>query len=256
MFIQQSKNLLPRGLAAGVALKTLDFKHQLPRFGGLRKLTNIRIFLGTFLVLYFAGYQPVLAFPPIRKSLAQAEFSQQQTVDANRLSQPFSLPHPGYLTTKFSAWHPGIDLATGLGTPIRPISSGVIVDTTLGFWGLGHSVTIQHEQGFKSTYGHMGRIFVKVGDQVKATSIIGEVGLTGHTSGPHTHLEIAKDDKYIDPETVLPKISDWPVAAGPAPQGQGREKSTPQQNPADKLDLTVYKTVKLPPLLKSPLAQS
>lgn len=208
------------------------------------------------MALYFAGYQPVLAFPPIKKSLAQAGFSQQEAVNATALSEPFNLPHPGYLSTKFSVWHPGIDLAVGLGTPIKPISSGVVVDTTFGFWGLGHSITIQHEQGFKSTYGHMGRIFVKSGDQIEASSIIGEVGLTGHTSGPHTHLEITKNEKYIDPETVLPKISDWPTTAGPAPQGQRKEKSTPQQNPADKLDLTIYKTVKLPPLLRSPLAQS
>lgn len=217
MFFQQIKNLLPKKPSDGAALKTLASQHLLSGLRGLRKQRYIKfpkyskIFLVALLSLYFSGYQPVLSFPPIKQTLLRAEFSQDQSIDYNHLSQPFKLPHPGYLTTRFSFWHPGIDIAVGLGTPIRPISAGKVTEVSLSFWGLGHYVVIDHEQGFRSIYGHMGRIFAKTGNPVTSSSIIGEVGLTGHTSGPHTHLEITKNEEPINPLTILPAISNWPA---------------------------------------------
>ncbi|MCL4366782.1 M23 family metallopeptidase [Patescibacteria group bacterium] len=219
MVFNISKNLLPKGLVDRVALKTLATQHQLSRSRGLRKLTipNIPLVtktaLGVSLALYFMGYQPSLAFPPIQKSVVQASFVQEQNISAASLSEPFLLPHPGYLTTKFSAWHPGIDIATGLGMPIHPIAKGTVSAVYYDLFGLGHHVVIEHDQGFQSTYGHMGRVFVKVGDEVTPDSIIGEVGLTGHTTGPHTHLEITHNEKYIDPQTLLPAILPLPYYA-------------------------------------------
>lgn len=156
--------------------------------------------------LYFLGYQPTLAIPPIKQNIAKAQLAQKQDILTTELSAPFQLPHPGFLSTKYTPWHPGIDLATGLGMPIRAIAPGKVIEVTHSFWGLGNFVTVEHEQGFKSTYGHMGRIFVKNGDLVLPSSIMGEVGMTGHTSGPHTHLEVTKDLKAIDPLTILPDI--------------------------------------------------
>ncbi len=209
--IRQIKKLLPKKINEGVALTHLFLKKSF-KFRGFKKLAILyrfkfsKAFLGGSLVLYFLGYQPTLAIPPIKQNIARAEFSQSESIAVTRLSAPFNLPHPGYLTTYYSAWHPGIDIAIGFGMPVKPIASGKVIETNYGFWGLGHSVTVEHEQGFKSTYGHMGRIFVKVGDTVLSSSTLGEVGMTGHTSGPHTHLEITKDNHYIDPLTILPEI--------------------------------------------------
>lgn len=213
MLNKQSKNLLPKKPKKKPIFFSFSFTSKL--LGGV------------LILLYLMAYQPILAIPPVQKSLVLADFSQQQAINSSALTEGFALPHPGYLTTKFSSWHPGIDLAVGLGMPVHPIASGKVTEVNLGFLGLGHFVVIEHAQGFTSTNGHLGRVFVKTGDNVNKSSIIGEVGLTGHTSGPHTHLEITKDGKNIDPLTVLPKIDDW----------QPTPPLLPQQSPPDQPDL-------------------
>ena len=179
------------------------------------------------LVGYLSGYQPALTFPPIKKSevLAQNSNQQVETIHFDSFSEPIQLPHIGYLSTTFSSWHPGVDIATGIGTPIQPILKGQVVEATVSFWGLGNYVVIEHEQGIRSTYGHMRKIYVKPGDKVLSTSKIGEVGMTGWTSGPHTHLEVTKNGQYINPMKLLPTLSDLPVYY-PAP-----EEVKPAPNP-------------------------
>lgn len=212
------KNLLPEKLMDGVALKTLAFQKQLSRSGGLRRLvpkfSNVtKISLGALLAIYFAAYQPSFSIPPVKKSEALAQFTQQESIQANSFSEPIILPHPGYLTSTFSTRHPGVDIATGLGMPIRPILKGKVSEVVMGWFGLGHYVVVDHEQSLRSTYGHMGKVYTKVGDEVTQASILGEVGLTGRTSGAHTHLELTKDGKYLDPQILLPKIPDFPTYA-------------------------------------------
>lgn len=279
MFLQQTKSLLPKNLSERVALNHLSFQHQLSRLRGVsRKLPKFRstpkfskIFLGAATVFYLSGYQPTLAIPPLKQTLVQAEFSQQQEIETFKLANPFGLPHPGYISTRFSSWHPGLDIATGLGMPVRPVAPGKVIEVIWGFWGLGHYVVVEHEQGFKSTYGHMGRMFVKKDDTVSVNTILGEVGLTGRTTGPHTHLEITRAGQYIDPQTILPDLPNWPTFAGQAPFGQGNTSdNTPQKDipnsisptpspktikPLPSLNLIKFEskeeTKKLPPLLLS-----
>ena len=217
MYLTQIKNFLPKKLMDGVAPKTLVFQHQLLKLGVFKKLLKYKlshkfpkVLMGAVVIFYLMGYQPTLAIPPFKQPIVHAQFSQGQSIQTLKLNYSFTLPHPGYLSTRYSFWHQAIDIAAGLGMPIRPIAPGQIIEVNFSFWGLGHFITIEHEQGFKSTYGHMGRIFVKNGDRVTGTTIIGEVGLTGRTTGPHTHLEVTYNDKLIDPETILPAIQNWP----------------------------------------------
>lgn len=213
-----SKSLLPKDVFYWDALikNIRNIKPRLilkPQVEGFWRLKNItfKLPLVALITLYLLGYYPVLGFPPIKQANTQAaEASIQAQVISDSLPSPIQLPHPGYLSTRFSNWHPGVDIATGLGMPIHPITDGTIEDVQYELWGLGHHITISHPGSYKSTYGHMGRIYVKVGDQVSADSIIGEVGLTGQTSGPHTHLEVTKDGKYLNPLTILPPIPDVP----------------------------------------------
>lgn len=171
---------------------------------------HTKLFLiGLIFFAFLSGLQPTLAIPPVRVSQVFAQaYSQDQTILAIKFSESITLPHSGYVSTHFSSWHPGVDIATGLGIPIRPILKGRVIEVSNGFWGLGHFVTIEHELGFVSTYGHIGKVYVRVGDQVTQNSQIGVVGLTGNTSGPHTHIEITQNGTYINPEKLLPTLSD------------------------------------------------
>lgn len=94
--------------------------------------------------------------------------------------------------------------------PIHPILDGVVEEVGRDIFGLGNYIVITHESGFKSKYAHLGKIYVKAGDKVTSENFLGEVGLTGHTSGPHTHLEITKDGNFLDPQKILPEIPDMP----------------------------------------------
>lgn len=283
MYLWQIKNLLPKRLNEGVALNRLVSNITLQRLRGFKKQFKYlhfsrlsKVSLGTFVLLFLAGYQPAATFPPIKRSLVLAEeASYRQAIEGAKLSQPFILPHPGYLTTTFSSWHPGIDIATGLGMPVKPIAPGKVIDITYGIFGLGHSVTIEHEQGFKSIYGHMGRIFVKKEDVVSSSTTIGEVGMTGRTTGPHTHLELTRNEQYINPQTILPPLSDWPATAGLGPQGEGARHISPSPTKTitptpikakvlsisepgyftSELKTNKNKLSKLPPLLMSQQAQ-
>ncbi len=188
-----------------------------------------RIALGMVFLSFLLGLQPNLGFPPVKAhvDIAAAQ-EQQQTVKAQALPFQFRLPFQGYLSTHFSYYHPGIDLASGLGMPVKPIAPGTVVEEGYNFWGLGLTIVIDHGQGYQSLYAHLGKIYVKKGDHVDYDNYIGEIGLTGHTTGPHTHLEVSRDGVKIDPLSILPAVRDYPQAqdfenkqAYQAPSGNG-----------------------------------
>lgn len=172
------------------------------------------------IILTFWGYYPVFDFPPIKQAKVFAQTQEQKgEIIPSSFSKPLTLPHPGYLSTKFSSYHPAIDIAAGLGMPIHPIIDGEITESGTSFWGLGNFVVVTHEKGFKSKYAHMGKIYVKIGDKVTSENSLGEVGLTGHTSGPHTHLEITSNGEYVDPQKLLPELLEMPAS----PRGEPKK---------------------------------
>lgn len=178
----------------------------------LKRLTknSFKFALLAIFLFLFSGYYPTWSFPPVRSIHVLAIDEQTQEISASAFSQPLNLPHPGYISTRFSNWHPGIDIATPLGTPIHPITGGVVSEEGYDIFGLGNYVVVDHENGFKSKYAHMANHLVKTGEKVSSGDILGNVGLTGHTSGPHTHLEVTHNGKYIDPQLLLPELSDIP----------------------------------------------
>ncbi len=165
------------------------------------------IILVCYIFFTFAGYYPTFGIPPVKRSqIFAAEMTEIAEIIPQSFSKPLILPHPGYISTRFSSYHPGVDIASGLGMPIHPIIDGEVIAVGRDIFGLGNYVVISHEKGFKSTYAHMGKIYVKVGSKVSSENLLGEVGLTGHTSGPHTHLEITFNGQYIDPLKLLPEL--------------------------------------------------
>jgi len=109
------------------------------------------------------------------------------------------------ITQGYHLFHRAIDLAAPLGTPIKPIASGTIKIISYNNFGLGNYIVIRHSCDFYSVYAHLSKINVKKNEQVKQEDIIGAVGSTGHSTGPHLHLETIVDNQKINPLSILPK---------------------------------------------------
>ena len=112
---------------------------------------------------------------------------------------PILLPD-GTMTSNF---HTGIDLARPLSTPVLAIQSGQVVAVKFTTVGLGFYTIIDHGEGFFSVYGHLSRIHVYEDEMVSKGQVIGEVGSTGYSTGPHLHLEIIEHTKQVNPRKYL-----------------------------------------------------
>lgn len=113
-----------------------------------------------------------------------------------RLSSKFGMRrHPILKTNRF---HPGLDLAAKKGTHIYAAASGKIIASTYSKV-YGNFVIIEHASRYKTLYGHMMKRLVKKNQKVRQGEVIGLVGSTGRSTGPHLHFEILKANKKIDP---------------------------------------------------------
>lgn len=113
----------------------------------------------------------------------------------------------GYVSQGYSIFHPAIDIAAPMGTEIRPIKDGVVEDISRSRIGYGNAVIINHGGGIVSLYAHLSKINVAKGDKVAVFDTIGNVGRTGHATGPHLHLEIRKNGIPINPFAILPTLA-------------------------------------------------
>jgi murein DD-endopeptidase MepM/ murein hydrolase activator NlpD len=100
------------------------------------------------------------------------------------------------------AMHTGLDFRAATGDPVRATANGKIVSSG---WqgGYGRMVEIDHGNGLTTRYGHLSAINVKVGEYVKIGQVIGEVGSTGRSTGPHLHYETRIDGDAVDPQKFL-----------------------------------------------------
>lgn len=104
-------------------------------------------------------------------------------------------------------FHRGLDLAASQGEPIHASKSGTVLKAEYHYsWG--NYVVIQHEDGMTTLYAHQQQYVVKAGDKVEQGQIIGYVGTTGNSTGPHLHLEMSRDEsqaqsQLIDPASIL-----------------------------------------------------
>lgn len=109
------------------------------------------------------------------------------------------LPVKGTITTRFSAAHPGIDIAGPAGTSVRAIARGTVVWAGWKTNGGGYVVVVEHPDGMTSTYNHNRRVSVRVGQVVDAGDQVAEVGATGNATGPHLDLRIEMAGRLSDP---------------------------------------------------------
>jgi murein DD-endopeptidase MepM/ murein hydrolase activator NlpD len=130
-------------------------------------------------------------------------------------AKPHAWPSEGgWLSSRFGmrtdpftgerAAHRGVDIANRFGAPVLSTSRGVV--TFAGkMKDFGYMVDIEHGYGYKTRYGHLASLAVKVGDEVSDSQLVGRVGSSGRSTGPHLHYEVHRNGKSLNPATFLPR---------------------------------------------------
>jgi murein DD-endopeptidase MepM/ murein hydrolase activator NlpD len=124
-------------------------------------------------------------------------------------STPAITPVKGILTSGFGyrsdplthghGLHQGVDIAAAHGQPVRASADGIVMRATDQGGGLGKAVFLAHGFGLTTRYGHLSRIEVKPGQRIKRGDVIGRVGSTGRSTGPHLHYEVRMDGDPVNP---------------------------------------------------------
>lgn len=152
------------------------------------------------------------------ESEAEAAAMEIQLETIEKTSNPDSLPrmwaHLGKINTEFGfrrnpfgggaiEFHPGLDIAGTRGDSVIAPATGTVVKAG---WqgGYGNLIEIDHGNGLITRYGHLSKINVAVGDSIERGELIGLIGSTGRSTGPHLHFEIRLGDKAINPRRFLP----------------------------------------------------
>ena len=119
---------------------------------------------------------------------------------AGRISSPYGYrEHP---QTGLQDFHSGMDIASDPGTPVKATADGIV---SFSGWsgGSGNLVALEHGLGFSTYYAHNRQVIVKAGQKVKRGDILGYVGSTGNSTGPHLHYEVWKEGKALNPFTFI-----------------------------------------------------
>ncbi|WP_127129166.1 M23 family metallopeptidase [Pseudoflavitalea rhizosphaerae] len=138
---------------------------------------------------FIANKEELLACTPAIQPVSNSDLKRVASGFGSRID-------PVYKTIKF---HAGLDFSAPQGTPIYATANGSIRTAGNLGNGYGNHVIINHGYGYETLYGHMFKVKVKSGQKVKRGEIIGWVGSTGKSTGPHCHYEVHKNGRPIDP---------------------------------------------------------
>lgn len=105
--------------------------------------------------------------------------------------------HPIY---KIRQFHYGMDFTANIGTPVYATGDGIVKDVQSIGGGYGKWILIDHGFGYETLYGHLNGFNVKIGDKVKRGNVIGFVGNTGTSTGPHVHYEVHRNGEPVNPQ--------------------------------------------------------
>ena len=119
----------------------------------------------------------------------------------------FIQPYFGTITSRFGArWgrtHTGTDIRGTLGDPIKAADTGIVITAEYQDNGYGNIIIIDHQNGVQTWYAHLDSIGVKAGDAVEKGAVIGRLGSTGYSTGPHLHFEVRENGTPVDPGKYL-----------------------------------------------------
>jgi len=138
---------------------------------------------------------------------------------------PSLWPVQGIVTSSFGsrldpfkgegAFHTGIDIATNQGDAVRAPADGVVLKAGLGT-GYGREVVVDHGHGVETLYAHLSGFAVITGQDVHRGDILGYVGSSGHSTGPHLHYEVRIHDTPVNPSKYLPGAPSRQLASTPS----------------------------------------
>lgn len=110
----------------------------------------------------------------------------------------------GAISQGFRAGHRALDIAAPLGAPVYAADNGIVLKSGYSQDGYGGRVIIDHQIDYITLYAHLSQALVQAGDVVQKGQLIGYVGSTGNSTGPHVHFELRDFGFLIDPRTLLP----------------------------------------------------
>lgn len=119
-----------------------------------------------------------------------------QAAEAGELAWPTD---QHLINQRFWAKHPGIDINGNLSNHTYAADDGIVTYAGWNSGGYGNMILIDHGNGMITRYGHHSKIYVSVGDHVTKGQVIGQIGSTGHSTGPHLHFEIYVNGKRVNP---------------------------------------------------------
>jgi murein DD-endopeptidase MepM/ murein hydrolase activator NlpD len=117
--------------------------------------------------------------------------------DLGRISDYFGTRSDPF--TKQRRFHHGIDFAGPIGSPVYATGNGKVISAEFSFFGYGNVVLIDHGFGYKTRYAHLDSIAVKSGDTVIRGQLVGTLGNSGRSTGPHLHYEVLHRNRPVDP---------------------------------------------------------
>ncbi|GEM_PF-4691154 len=148
------------------------------------------------------AYEPP-AQPRTRLARIERFFTKKVTQPVKRLGQML-WPTPVRRLTQYFSWrHPGIDIKGAMGTPVYAAGEGTVTEAGWNRGGYGNQVILTHTDGKRTRYAHLSRISVKVAEGVRQGEVIGLVGSTGRSTGPHLHFEVIAGGRRLNPLGIL-----------------------------------------------------
>lgn len=116
----------------------------------------------------------------------------------------FAWPIVGRVTQGYSARHRAVDIGAPYGSKVYAARAGTVVHAGWSETGYGYTLIIDHGDGYSTLYSHLKGTWVSAGQRVARGALIGEVGSTGNSTGPHVHFEIRESNVRVNPLSYLP----------------------------------------------------
>jgi len=182
-------------------LKPLSrFSRKIFEFGRIKQILGVLVII---FVISLSILPPTIASAQVNIETGQIQ-TEPETAIVKEPNISVRLPLDEFTITQgYHFMHPGIDLATIKGAPVYAVMAGTVTTVKYDSFAFGNHLIIDHGNGDKTLYAHLARIEVAEGEKVTNESIVGLVGSTGWSTGPHLHFQIWLKDKLVNPKTFF-----------------------------------------------------